>query len=571
MRAIYQLQHAQREAARQQELAREIGEFRAQLVSGQGDSATATALAKALLRANRHESAIEVLATWRSANPTAEAHLAYAKLLVKCDAFEAALEELEGAIAGFPHSVLLRLKHALLLPVVYQSPAQVARCRSRFAEGLERLHFELDLSTRAKREEAWAAVRGHHNFYLPYQGGNDRDLQQRYAGYVSRIIEANFPYLTATRPRNRKAGPRRRVGYLSAHFRDHSVTKTHLGWVEGLNREHFEVFAYQVGDAADHVTRQVQRTADHFIELSGEVTAMVERVRADDLDVAIFLDVGMGGAATGLLSAFRLAPHQCATWGHPVTTGSPAVDYFLSSELMEPPTGQDHYSEQLVRLPGIGIPYRKPVIPRPLLEPSRAKFGIDEDSVVYLCCQSSFKYLPAHDDVMAQIALRVPRAQFVFLSSNTRFAGALRRRLVAAFDKVGLDVGARCVFLPSLPSFDYWELNLCADVFLDSLEWSGCNTTIEGIACGLPVVTLPGGLMRGRHAYAFLKGLAAGETIAADKAHYVDIAVRLAEDVSWRKAVGTRMMEGLGSLCDDPSSIAALEEFLQGLPVSGGR
>ena len=67
------------------------------------------------------------------------------------------------------------------------------------------------------------------------------------------------------------------------------------------------------------------------------------------------------------LAALRLAPIQCVTWGHPVTSGLPTVDYFLSSELMEPKDGQDHYSERLIRLPGIGVCYAKPVIPRPLL------------------------------------------------------------------------------------------------------------------------------------------------------------------------------------------------------------
>jgi hypothetical protein len=30
------------------------------------------------------------------------------------------------------------------------------------------------------------------------------------------------------------------------------------------------------------------------------------------------------------------------------------------------------------------------------------------------------------------------------------------------------------------------------DVFLDTIEWSACNTTLEALAHGVPVVTLPG-------------------------------------------------------------------------------
>ena len=37
-------------------------------------------------------------------------------------------------------------------------------------------------------------------------------------------------------------------------------------------------------------------------------------------------------------------------WGHPETSGLPTIDYFLTSALMEPEDGDDHYTERLVRL-----------------------------------------------------------------------------------------------------------------------------------------------------------------------------------------------------------------------------
>ncbi len=59
----------------------------------------------------------------------------------------------------------------------------------------------------------------------------------------------------------------------------------------------------------------------------------------------------------GRLAAQRLAPVQCVTWGQPETTGMPTMDYFLSSALMEPPDGDAHYTERLVRLPQLGLCY----------------------------------------------------------------------------------------------------------------------------------------------------------------------------------------------------------------------
>ena len=60
------------------------------------------------------------------------------------------------------------------------------------------------------------------------------------------------------------------------------------------------------------------------------------------------------------LAALRLAPVQCTTWGHPDSSGLPTMDYYLSSEVMEPPDADAHYTERLVRLPGLGIHYNAP-------------------------------------------------------------------------------------------------------------------------------------------------------------------------------------------------------------------
>ena len=53
-------------------------------------------------------------------------------------------------------------------------------------------------------------------------------------------------------------------------------------------------------------------------------------------------------------ACFRLAPVQCASWGHADTTGLPTIDYYLSSELLEPDGAQSHYTERLVRLRTLG-------------------------------------------------------------------------------------------------------------------------------------------------------------------------------------------------------------------------
>ena len=73
-------------------------------------------------------------------------------------------------------------------------------------------------------------------------------------------------------------------------------------------------------------------------------------MKADGLHFLLLPDVGMS-ASSRVLSQYRIAPIQLASWGHPDTTGSSNIDYFLSGELLEVPGADDHYSEELIRLP----------------------------------------------------------------------------------------------------------------------------------------------------------------------------------------------------------------------------
>src|SRR5205814_6934306 len=90
------------------------------------------------------------------------------------------------------------------------------------------------------------------------------------------------------------------------------------------------------------------------------------------LDILHYTDIGMGERSY-TLAATRLAPIQCVTWGHPMTTGLPSVDYFISSEDLDAPDAQDHYTEKLVRLGHMAVFYMRPA--RPVQLKPRDAFG----------------------------------------------------------------------------------------------------------------------------------------------------------------------------------------------------
>lgn len=352
-----------------------------------------------------------------------------------------------------------------------------------------------------------------------------------------------------------------RIGYVSSRFQDASATRFFLGWIRKRDTRRTEVHGWHVGLRSDRATEEVQRTCTRFDWFPDGFEETCVSIRDRSLHALIFLDIGIEPLMTQL-AAMRLAPVQCMAWDHPVTSGLPTIDFALSAELSEPAGAESHYSERLVRLPGVGVCFQRPVIPTPLLRKTRRDFGLGESDVVYLCCQSIFKFLPASDEVFAQIARQVPSARFVFTSPNESLTRELLSRLRSAFSAAGLAADEHCIMLPHLSHFDYWNLHLVGDVFLDTIGWSSAGSVFEAIACRVPVVTLAGNLMRGRQGAAILMQLGLTETVASDMAGYADIAVRLGRERTWREELRGRTEQGWPKLFSDSRSATALERFL---------
>jgi predicted O-linked N-acetylglucosamine transferase (SPINDLY family) len=182
------------------------------------------------------------------------------------------------------------------------------------------------------------------------------------------------------------------------------------------------------------------------------------------------------------------------------------------------------------------------------------------DRFIFLSSQSIYKYLPQYDDIYPLIAQKAPKACFVFISHSSRqLTQRFRNRLRRAFEHHHLDMDRFCLFSPRLDADAFLSLNMAADVFLDTFEWSGGKTTLEAISAGLPVVTCPGRFMRGRHAFAMLKRMGIEDTIAQDKASYCTIAARLADDAVYFDTIKKCFSAHRHKLYHDKRFIAELE------------
>jgi len=472
------------------------------------------------------------------------------------------------ALALKPEHFGFRLRATMAeLPVIYQTEAEIAERRRAYSESLAALE-QLVATATLDPKVVVSAVGAAQPFLLGYQGLPDRDLQSRYGAVICAAMATVAP--EAARPLEMPklaSSEPIRVGIVSGQIRLHAVWKGARGLFECLDPRRFRLFAYYTQGIRDGETAAVEARCARFVQGPRTSADWRTEIGRDAPHVLVYPEIGMD-PMTPKLAALRLAPVQCTWWGHSDTSGLPTIDYFLSSDLMEPPGAKAEYTECLVRLPNLGTVYRPPEL-EPLML-GRSELGMRWDAVVYWCCQALFKYLPQYDEIFVRIAERVPNAQLVFNAApNDKYATAqFMERITRVFAARGLDARRHTLMLPRLGARRFLAACGLCDVFLDSVGWSGFNTTMESLTHHLPIVTWPTGLMRGRQSAAILQVLGVTETVAQSLDSYIGIAVQLGLNRPWRDEVRAKLAAALPRLSDD-TPVRAFEAWLEKV-VRGG-
>lgn len=448
----------------------------------------------------------------------------------------------------------LEMHAATLLPPIPSSSAHIARWRDRFRRQVAALIQDPPTLTDPAQGFARSL------FLLAYHGLDDRDLRAD----LARLYRRASPDLAFTAPHCnapvvRPAG-RIKLGLVSSFFRDHTIGKLNLGFVERLPRDRFEVTVFAVPGRADAMTQRYRAAADRFVVLPPTLANARALIAHSRQDALYYPEIGMEALSYTLAFA-RLAPLQFTTWGHPETSGIDTVDAFLSSVWLEPAEAERYYTERLVRLNALPAAPTRPEAKRRF---ERAHLGLPGDRRLYACPQTLFKFHPSFDPMLAAILARDPDGLLVLLEGATpEWVAKLTRRLRRA----GIDTDRQVRFLPQMPLDQYLSLCRVADVVLDPPVFGGGNSTYEALYQDAVVVTLEGEFLRGRISAAMYRKMGLADLIPADARAYVDLALRLAKDEDFRTEQRARIAERRHLIYLDDDGVQALAAFVEGAIV----
>lgn len=399
-------------------------------------------------------------------------------------------------------------------------------------------------------------------FLLAYSTSDVTGVLTQHGDMMARLCEARYGQMVPRIGRRMRRDGRLRVAIVSQHIRHrHPIWKGLIrGWVAGLDRKRFSVIGIHTGDGDDADVRTARSAFDAVIGRQATMEDYIRAIAKQTPDVLIYPD-GPLGTIGHQLSALRLAPVQCATWGHPATTGLPTVDAFLSADAMEPADGQTHYRERLLRVANLGTAYAPDTEGVPAHD--RSWFGEEPDVALFACIGSLYKYRPEHDDLFPRIADQAGPCRFIFFDD---FVPALTRRfqarLAAAFAAHGMDWTRFCRFLPRTTPTEFYKILGAFDVYLDAPGFSGFNTAMEALSYNVPVVTHAGHFLRGRLAAGILSHIGMADLVAADLDGYVATAASLARDRALRGEVAARVSAAKAAAWHDSAAVASLQDHL---------
>lgn len=422
---------------------------------------------------------------------------------------------------GFQRTPSLRvdLGARLSLPTVHDSVAALADSRAHFGHALGELEQDwteghLRGSDLSLQQLSWC------NFLLAYQGEDDRNLQSRYGDWLAMAARTLRPDLTSSHGQQRRGMPR--VGIVSGHWYACTAGWYFERWIDALVELPIELEVVALGPVDDAFSERLGQRLSGFLRVRGDADAIAQHLRQRQYDLLIYPEIGMYADLLPV-AALRLAPNQWAAWGHPVTTGLPTIDRYISCSAMEPEDAASHYRESLLTLPGIGTHYQPPPAPPAT---TKQELGLPEAPTI-LVPQSTCKIHPDNDPIYREVLERDARLQLMFVVGGRASESArLRNRITRGLSTL---VAKRVSFLPFLPRHALLRVMSAADLMLDTVHWSGGNTTLDALRAGLPVLTSRGRFMRGRQSAAMLDQMQVGSTLVTAPSDLARRAVDLLE------------------------------------------
>ncbi len=379
----------------------------------------------------------------------------------------------------------------------------------------------------------------HFIFYLPYHNCNDdKKILINIANNLSKkngIVCKSFN--KDKQINHNKERGKIRLGIISEFLYNHSIGKAYKNLIKDFADAGLEIIIFKTANnKSDKTSKDIDFTVSEIIHLPTSLQSAGNIIINKSVDVLFYLDIGMS-PFTYLLSLSRLALVQVTAGGHPNTSGSPNIDYFISSKYIETETSDKYYSERLIRLSKINVNYSIPHIPECTFD--RENLNLPNNSFLIGLPHTLFKIHPNFDQILDKILKEIPNSFLLLFEGH----GAEAEQLKSRWRKNTNLLINRAIFHKRVKLDNFLKILKNMDIVLDPFYISMGNTFYQSMALGIPIVTMPMNQARSRIVYAGYKQMdIKNPPVAYSPEEYISICKRLAFDKSYKDDIVSQIL-----------------------------
>ena len=404
----------------------------------------------------------------------------------------------------------------LLSPLIARDKKEIDDYRKKIEKGLEEI-----ISSDIKLDYDNDQVISPPLFELTYTDKDNLELNKKMVKAFKKIYQPLNHKISI----NQKLRDKIKIGFISEFFTDHTIGKLFKNLIFSLDLKFFDAVVYhsnitKKGKIFEEFQNKNRKRFKNEI-LPDKLIDKIKVIEKENFDVLFYPDIGMS-IEFYFLSLIRLAKFQIMSWGHPETTGSESIDYFLCSKNLISKNSEKFYSEKFLIMDKLPMIYNKPIIENKLDDKDISKKNI------YSCLQTLFKFHPDFDDYLFDI-LKKDKKGILYLLKDTHKIYYLK--LLERFKKNKNFDSERIIFLDPLNLNQFINHLGTSSVLLDPIYFGSGNSFHESMFYGTQTVTYPTKYIKSRIvSAAYIQMEVKNPPIVKNKDDYVNKAIEIAND-----------------------------------------
>ena len=408
------------------------------------------------------------------------------------------------------------LQKRLLSPLIAKDKKEIENYRKKINKGLDEI-----ISSDIKLDYDNDQIVSPPFFELTYTDKDNLEINKKIVKALKKIYQPLNHKISISH----KANDKIKIGFISEFFTDHTIGKLFKNLIFSLDLKFFDVVIYhsnktKKGKIFDEFQNRTKKGFKNEM-LPNKLINKIKIIENEKFDILFYPDIGMS-IEFYFLSLIRLAKYQIMSWGHPETTGSESIDFFLCSKNLILENSKKLYSEKFLILDKLPMIYNKPVIQNKLDDKDISKKNI------YSCPQTLFKFHPDFDDYLFNI-LKKDKKAILYLLKDTNKVYYLK--LLERFKKNKNFDSDRVIFLDPL-NFNQFINHLgTSSVLLDPIYFGSGNSFHESMFYGTQTVTCPSDYIKSRIvSAAYIQMEVKNPPIVKNRNDYISKAVEIAND-----------------------------------------